>query len=555
MHNTRVKRIDLMVLGLFVALTAFGAAAYGEIVFGEPTLIPVDGVTDVSYPHVSHDGLELCFSSAKSGGCPDIWVMRRPTADAEWGAPVKLDAPVNTPGPEVAPCLSPDGLELYFSDEDLGDLGCRQRQRPGGFGKADIWVSRRASKDAPWGEPENLGSTINTPEDEDAPSLSADGLSMYFMSSLRPDGHGTYDLYVSTRPSTNDPWGPPQNLGPPINTSGAEVTPILSADGLSLFFTELFEEAVYVSRRSSLSDPWSTPTLFEPIALPGLEFFVNFCDEDSTFYFQNAARFQDPGSLWKMEATPLVDFNGDGKVNGIEVRSLAEHWGEASSFYDIAPVPFGDNVVDVQDLLILAEYVGEDFVDPTLVAHWAFDETEGDIAHDSAGQNDATITGTVAWQPDSGWIDGALEFDGTTSLAAGFVLDPSNGPFSVFAWIKGGAAGQVIMSQVDGLNWLMIDASSSTLATSLGRAGRNPAPPLVSNTVIVNDAWHRIGLVWDGTSRALYVDNALAAEDVQGPLAGCSGDMHIGCGKDRVSGTFFSGLIDDVRIYNRAVKP
>ncbi len=554
MHNTRVKRIDLTVLGLLVALAAFGAPAYGEIVFGEPTLVPVDGVTDVSYPHVSNDGLELYFSSAMASWCPDIWVMRRPTADAEWGAPVKLDAPVNTPGPEVAPCLSPDGLELYFSDEDLGDLGCRQRQRPGGFGKADIWVSRRASKDAPWGEPENLGSTINTPEDEDAPSLSADGLSMYFMSSLRPDGYGTYDLYVSTRASTNDPWGPPQNLGPPINTSRAETTPILSPDGLSLFFTEFFEEAVYVSRRSNLSDPWSTPTLFDPIRLPGLEFFVNFCDVDSTFYFQNAAKFEDPGSLWQMEAIPLVDFNGDGKVDGAEVRSLAEHLGQTSLFYDIAPAPFGDGIVDVQDLLVLAEYIDEDLVDPTLIAHWPFDEGDGAFVWDAVGDHSGALMSTnPTWHPDGGMVGGALEMNGVEDVV---LVDPApdlkGQAFSIVVWIRGAGPGQTVISQKD-TRLLYIDATDGTLASDL--KGSRGGTPLVSDAVVTGDNWHRVGLIWDGVNRILCADGQEVAQEPLSSADLSEAALIIGGQSNFKPGTYLSGMIDDLRFYNRAVKP
>jgi hypothetical protein len=49
--------------------------------------------------------------------------------------------------------------------------------------------------------------------------------------------------------------------------------------------------------------------------------------------------------------------------------------------------------------------------------------------------------------------------------------------------------------------------------------------------------------------------DVLVAEDNQAGLTACSGGLNIGCGKDMAPGTFWSGLIDDVRIYNRAVKP
>jgi hypothetical protein len=76
-----------------------------------------------------------------------------------------------------------------------------------------------------------------------------------------------------------------------------------------------------------------------------------------------------------------------------------------------------------------------------------------------------------------------------------------------------------------------------------------------SDTVVIDDHWHRIGLTWNGTMRRLYIDDVLVAEDEPGPLPFVSAGLHIGAGANLEAGTFFSGLIDDVRIYNRAVRP
>lgn len=259
---------------------------------------------------------------------------------------------------------------------------------------------------------------------------------------------------------------------------------------------------------------------------------------------------------WQTPILPIVDFNGDGQVGGKEVITMTQHWGQDEPLCDIAPYAWGNGVVDVEDLIVLAQHVGQEIVDPTLIAHWALDETEGGIACDSAGKNDGTVMGSCAWQPAGGQVDGALSFDGTTSVVADCVLDPAEGPFSVLAWIKGGAPGQAVVSQVDGKNGLMVDALEGTLATGLiPPTRRTSVQPLVSDTVITDDNWCRISFVWDGTSRALYVDDILVAEDIQDSLAGCSEAMNIGCDQDMTPGTFFSGLIDDVRIYNRAVRP
>src|SRR5262245_42689283 len=67
-----------------------------------------------------------------------------------WSAPVRLDAPVNTPASDQHPALSPDGLSLYITST-----------RPGGFGSTDLWVCHRATGNSPWGPATNLGMTIN----------------------------------------------------------------------------------------------------------------------------------------------------------------------------------------------------------------------------------------------------------------------------------------------------------------------------------------------------------------------------------------------------------
>jgi len=79
--------------------------------------------------------------------------------------------------------------------------------------------------------------------------------------------------------------------------------------------------------------------------------------------------------------------------------------------------------------------------------------------------------------------------------------------------------------------------------------------PLFSDAVVTDGNWHRVGFTWDGSNRRLYVDDILVAEGEDVGLAECHGGLNIGCGKLMAPNTFFTGLIDDVRIYNRAVRP
>jgi len=255
---------------------------------------------------------------------------------------------------------------------------------------------------------------------------------------------------------------------------------------------------------------------------------------------------------------PPPDFNSDGMVDIKDLLRLIGSWNQDDSLLDIAPPPFGDGIVDALDLELLMNYWEQPVDDPTLLAHWALDETEGIIAYDTAGVNDAVVVGGTTWQPSGGHINGALHLDGVDGCAiANQILNPAEGPFSVFCWIKGGALGQVVLSQLNGANWLVADPDLGYMMTELmpPAVGRSVPQPLISECVITDGQWHRIGFVWDGANRALYVDDILVAEDTQANLQGSDSGLYIGTGKNMESGSFFSGLIDDVRIYNRAVSP
>ncbi len=251
---------------------------------------------------------------------------------------------------------------------------------------------------------------------------------------------------------------------------------------------------------------------------------------------------------------PPPDFNGDDIVDIKDLLRLIQSWGKDDPLVDIAPTPLGDGKIDAADLEMLMDYWGQEVRDPTLIAHWKLDETAGTLAADSAGVNDGILVGGPVWQPTGGKIAGALQLDGVNdSVTAAAVRDPAAGPFSVFAWVKGGAPGQVILSQASGANWLTIGAGGS-LTTELRQIGRQ-GKPLASTATVTDGTWHRVGLAWDGSNRILYVDDIEAARDVQVSLTGSYKGLCLGAGSTLAPGTFWAGLIDDVRIYDRAVKP
>jgi len=249
------------------------------------------------------------------------------------------------------------------------------------------------------------------------------------------------------------------------------------------------------------------------------------------------------------------DFNGDEIVDIEDLIMLIEHWGQDEPSVDIAPPPFGDGIVDVLDLEVLMSYWQQEVLPVELAAYWKLDETEGEIAYDSVGVYDGILNGVPTWQPTSGMIDGALELDGIDDyVSTEFVLNPADGTFSVFAWIKGGAPGQAVLSQAGSANWLCSDSLEGNLMTELKGPGRGAAE-LPSQAVITDGNWHRIGLVLDGSHRQLYVDDLVVAEDAQANLLASENGLYIGADTYMEPGTFWSGLIDDVRIYNRAVTP
>jgi hypothetical protein len=193
------------------------------------------------------------------------------------------------------------------------------------------------------------------------------------------------------------------------------------------------------------------------------------------------------------------------------------------------------------------------------IGHWEFN---GDALDTSGYMNHANVVGDALWQLDGGRHDGALLLDGLNDyVSTPFVLDPATGVFSAFAWIKGGAPGQTIISQQNGVNWLMADADEGTLRTNLTipavtmRGQTISGPPLISAGLFTDGDWHGVGFVWDGSRRLLYIDDVEVAMDESENLAPSGGGLIIGAGARLEDASCFSGVIDDVRIYNRPIKP
>jgi hypothetical protein len=535
-------------------LSVWMGQARGDFFCSPPTKVAnVNGGITTLGGSISADGLSLYLSSERPGGLGgtfDMYVATRASTQDEWGPAVNLGPTLNGATWEYTPNISPDGLALYFSSD-----------RPGGSGAMDMWVATRPAPDSPWGKPVNLGPTVNSSAWDLSPRESADGLTLLFHSS-RVGGVGGEDIWMSTRATKNDPWSAPVNLGAPVNSGANDGEAVMTPDGLTLFFNSdracgMGNYDLWVTTRRTASHPWGPPiNLGRSVNTRAVEWTGSISADGSTLYFCSDRPTEwGPCSIYQTAITPVVDFNGDGKVDDAEVRIIMENWGKDEPLCDIGPTPFGDGVVDMQDMAVLTRYASQKLVDPTLVAGWELDEKDGTDVCDSAGTYPACLVGNPVWRADGGAVGGALELDGVDDcVLVTFQSALPKGAMSVFAWVKGGRPGQVILSQQATANWLAAEKSTGELMTDLRSATRG-GRSLCSKAIITDGQWHRVGLVWDGACRTLYVDGVPVAADVQDSPKDAYAGLAIGAGKDLAPGTFWSGLIDDVRIYNRVVKP
>ena len=129
------------------------------------------------------------------------------------------------PPQNLGPSVNSLGFGDYSPELSLDGLTLYfSSSRPGGLGEADLYVTTRESTDDPWEPPQNLGPTVNSPYFEGQPSISANGKTLYWDSD-RPDGLGDFDIWMATRDAVCETFGPAVNVGPPVNTPGTRVRP------------------------------------------------------------------------------------------------------------------------------------------------------------------------------------------------------------------------------------------------------------------------------------------------------------------------------------------
>ncbi|MDH5719931.1 MAG: OmpA family protein [Spirochaetia bacterium] len=171
---------------------------------------------------------EMYFTSVSSMGRsgPDetnIYYSR--TIHGKWTNPEPVTG-INTHFNDRMPSISLDGKLLYFSSD-----------RPGGFGKDDLWVSEYDNKTKRWKNPVNLGLKINGPASEISPTIHTDGITLYY-SSNKKGGVGGFDIYVTQNLERKDltSWSDIKNLGIPYNSVSDDEHPSVNLGGRYMYF-------------------------------------------------------------------------------------------------------------------------------------------------------------------------------------------------------------------------------------------------------------------------------------------------------------------------------
>ncbi len=148
--------------------------------------------------------------------------------DSTWSVATPMPYPVNTPDNEGTISVTSDGKFIFYTACNR----LNERGEPQGQGSCDLYFS--IYNGGKWSNPVNLGIPINSGSWESQPSISSDGLTIYF-TSARPGGFGGMDLYMSK--FKDGRFDLPINLGPEINTAGNEAAPFIHFDDNTLYFS------------------------------------------------------------------------------------------------------------------------------------------------------------------------------------------------------------------------------------------------------------------------------------------------------------------------------
>ena len=203
-------------------------------------------------PTLTDDLLEIYFNAVRPEnlGGADIWRATRSAPDAAWEAP-SLVLELSSVGADNTPEISSDGLTIFIARTVAGN--------------EDIFVSTRPDRGAPWSTPAPVAE-LNTPAGDSAASVRSDLVELVFSSTRDVADR---DLYLATRADPQRQWLPPQPLTA-VNSSSLEGSPFLDATGRTLYFHRDInlngERDLYVATRPTVADPFGPPTVIGELA-------------------------------------------------------------------------------------------------------------------------------------------------------------------------------------------------------------------------------------------------------------------------------------------------
>jgi len=193
--------------------------------------LSINTSTNEYFPGITIDGKNFYFTRLVNDGRmvqEDFYVSRK-TDKNEYLPAIAMPFPINTKFNEGTISVTADGNFVFFTACDRLD----NYNMPLGKGSCDIYVS--AYFNGKWSEPSNMSDAINSPSWESQPSISPDGLTIYFTSG-KPGGFGGTDIYKSEFDTKNKVFKRGENLGPDINTAGNESSPFIHFDNQTLYF-------------------------------------------------------------------------------------------------------------------------------------------------------------------------------------------------------------------------------------------------------------------------------------------------------------------------------
>jgi Concanavalin A-like lectin/glucanases superfamily len=188
-----------------------------------------------------------------------------------------------------------------------------------------------------------------------------------------------------------------------------------------------------------------------------------------------------------------------------------------------------------------------------LVGWWNLDEGSGTTAYDSSGKNNTgTLINGASWTT-SGYINGAVSFDGVSNQDVQTTYTGALGDFTVCAWFKSSndtAFSRIVDKSYSAGLWLGHDPGGA--ANKWGGGVREASSPYGIYVTLTTGSWHHICSVRSGTTHTIYGDGgAVSASNTVSSSAIDTSALVIGAAND--GGGYLLGTIDDVRVYNRAL--